>query len=63
MEMTPTELCNYRNRYLVPVHLVIIAVLLGEIADNGLDFRTALGRIDITRKKARSSMIDKIGDS
>ncbi len=63
MQMTPTALSNYRKKDLVPVHLAVIAVLLGEMADNGLDFRTAIGKIDITPKKARGARIDKISEN
>lgn len=59
MQMTPTALSNYRKKGQVPMHLAVIAVLLGELADNGIDFRTALAKIAITPKKARGARIDR----
>lgn len=43
MEMNPTSVTNKRSRG-VPRHLAIIAVLLGEMADRGIDYRALLAR-------------------
>lgn len=61
MRMSPTSLSNYRKQEEIPMHLAVIAVLLGEMADHGIDFRSALAAIKITPKKARG--ITSIGKS
>ena len=53
MQMTPTSLSNYRKKGGVPMHLAVIAVLLGEMADHGIDFHSALSVIKIASKKSR----------
>lgn len=62
MQMTPTALSNYRKKGEVPMHLAVIAVLLGEMADNGIDYRIALSKIVIAPKKPRGTRIDKQSD-
>ena len=63
MQMTPTSLSNYRKKGEVPMHLAVIAVLLGEMVDNGLDFRKALAAIKIEPKKPRGTVFKgKTGD-
>ncbi len=34
-------------------HLAVISALMGEMAENGLDFRVALSKIDIKSKQSR----------
>lgn len=55
MQMTPASLSNYRQKGLVPMHLAVIAVLLGEMADRGIDYREMLSKIEITPKKPRGA--------
>lgn len=57
--MTPAALSNYRQKGDVPTHLAIIAVLLGELVDNQIDYRPALAKITITPKKPRGSGFKK----
>lgn len=61
MQMTPTALSNYRKKGEVPVHLAVIAVLLGEMADNGIDYRELLAKIEITPKKPRGIGAKRFG--
>ncbi len=52
--MTPQSLSNYASKGNVPSHLVIIAVLMGEMADKRLEFRKLIQTLDIPKKKPRS---------
>ena len=51
--MQPNSVTNYASRGEVPSHLAVIAVLLGAMVDNGLDFRLALNAVHVERKKPR----------
>jgi hypothetical protein len=53
IQMTPAALSNYRKRNEVPAHLAVIAVLLGELADNQIDYRPALAKVNLSPKKPR----------
>ncbi len=46
MQMNNTSLSNYRKKGEVPRHLAIIAVLIGDMADCGKDYRALIARID-----------------
>jgi predicted transcriptional regulator len=59
IHMTPTALSNYRKRNEVPTHLAIIAVLLGELVDNQIDYRPALAKITLSPKKPRGISLQK----
>lgn len=59
IHMTPTALSAYRKKGEVPAHLAIIAVLLGELADNQIDYRPALAKIELTPKKPRGISLRK----
>ena len=45
--MTPKSLSNFRKVDKVPNHLAIIAALLGEMAERGIDYREILSRVGI----------------
>lgn len=55
IKMNRVSLSNCAKRDAVPSHLAVIAALMGEMADNGVDFREVLSRIDITPKKPRGA--------
>lgn len=59
--MTPKSLSNYRKVDKVPGHLAMIAALLGEMAERGIDYREILSRIDISPKKSRETDTGKLG--
>lgn len=42
MGQTPNSITNYASKGEVPTHLAIIAVLMAEMADAGLDYTKAL---------------------
>ena len=45
MRMNPVSISNKKTRG-VPHHLAVVAVLLGEMAERGIDFRGMLSKID-----------------
>jgi len=53
LRMNRVSISNLSKRGEVPTHLAVIAVLLGEMADNGLDFQNAIARIGIEPKPAK----------
>ena len=53
VKMNRVSLSNNKKRGVVPSHLAVIAALLGEMADNHIDFRAVLTKIDISPKKPR----------
>lgn len=61
VKMNRVSLSNYAKMDTVPSHLAVIAALMGEMADKGLNFRDVLSRIDITPKKPRGAGIGKFG--
>jgi len=60
IHMTPTALSSYRKKSEVPTHLAIIAVLLGELADNQIDYRPSLAKISLSPKKPRGISLQKV---
>lgn len=59
IKMNPTSISNYAKVGEVPSHLAIITALMGEMADNGLDFRAVLSRIKIKPNKPRGLPINR----
>lgn len=55
LKMNRRSLTNYAANGTVPDHLAMIAALISNMADNGLDFRQVLQNVDIKKKKPRGS--------
>lgn len=55
--MNRASLSNLAKKEEVPAHLAIIATLLGEMAEQRVEFRPALSRIDIKPKKPRGTSL------
>lgn len=53
VRMNRVSLSNLAKKGEVPSHLAVIAALMGEMKDKGVDFGPVLSRIDIVKKKAR----------
>lgn len=53
--MNRNSVSNYAQKGEVPAHLAVIAALMGEMREHGLDFRDVLERIDLRRKKPRGT--------
>lgn len=54
---TPNSITNHSKHDEVPQHLAIIASLVAEMADSGLDFRSSINRIELTPNKPRGKAI------
>ncbi|WP_243047996.1 hypothetical protein [Dyella sp. RRB7] len=64
IKQTPNSITNYSRQGDVPSHLAIIATLMGEMAENGLDFKAVVQRIEIDSNKPRGgSMKGRFGGS
>ncbi len=55
IKVNSNSITNLSTKKEVPKHLAIIAVLLGELADNGIDYKYLFDKIDIEPQKARHS--------
>lgn len=55
VKLHPNSITNYGQQGEVPSHLAIIVTLMGEMAENGLDFRAVLSRIDIESNRPRGA--------
>ncbi|MEW5889005.1 MAG: XRE family transcriptional regulator [Pseudomonadota bacterium] len=55
LKLHSNSVSNYARLDQVPSHLVVVAALLGEMAEHGLDFRPVLERLDIQPKKSRGA--------
>lgn len=54
--MNRNSVSNYARQASVPSHLAIIVSLMGEMAEQGLDFRSVVGRLEVSPKKARGAV-------
>ena len=61
LKMNHVSLSNYGKKGEVPTHIAVIAALLGEMAEHGIDYRPIFTKIDITPKKPRGAGIGKFG--
>ena len=57
IKQTPNSITNYATHGEVPPHLAIIAALMGDMAESGLDFRTTMGRIRFDASKPRGGAV------
>lgn len=57
VKMNRSSITNYKKNGVVPSHWAIAALLMGEMADSGLDVKKALSRIEIEPKKIRGSVV------
>lgn len=55
VRMNRISLSNLAKKGEVPTHLAVIAALLGEMKDKGIDYGDVLSRIDISPKKPRGA--------
>ena len=59
LKVTPQSISNLKAKEIkegtdVPKNLAIIATLLGEMAEQGTDYREIIGRIDFKPQKSRN---------
>lgn len=55
VRINANSLSNYSKTQSIPSHWAVVAALMGEMAENGLDFRGVLNRLDISPKKVRGA--------
>ena len=55
VRMNRISLSNLAKKDEVPTHLAVIAALLGEMKDKGIDYLDVLSRIEIAPKKPRGA--------
>lgn len=55
VNVSSNTITNYKKHGIVPSHWAIVALLMGEMADHGLNFRDVLSRIDIEPNKVRGA--------
>jgi len=47
ISVSPSSISNYSKKAQVPRHYAVLAILLGDVADNSVDFRALLARFGI----------------
>ena len=60
--MNPISISNMRKRGEVSRHLAVVAVLLGEMAERGIDFRSMLSQIDSEQNDDPNNNSDVVTD-
>lgn len=55
LRMNRGSISNLSKRGRVPTHLAVIACLMGELAEQRIDFRGPLAKLDITPRKPRGA--------
>lgn len=55
VKINRNSITNFKKDGEVPDHWAIVAMLMGVMADNGLDFKEPLSRIEIDQKKVRGN--------
>jgi len=55
VKLNCNSVTNYATQGEVPSHWAIVAVLMGEMAERKIDFKSILETIDISPKKVRGS--------
>lgn len=64
IKQTPNSITNYSALGEVPPHLAVIAALMGDMAEGGLDFKATLSRIQFEASKPRGGAVKgKFGGS
>ncbi len=63
LNMNSASVSNYSTAVKVPDQLAVIAVLMAEMADVGMDFRPAVAKVGIERKRGRGAGFDSRAES
>ena len=53
IKLNPNSITNYAKKGAVPSHLAIIVALMGEMAENKINFKATLENIGLDSKKPR----------
>jgi len=57
VKMNENSITNYSQKGVVPSHLAVIALLMGEMADHQIEFRDIIDQMEIEQKKPRGAPI------
>lgn len=55
----PNSITNLKSKEKIPKNIVVIAVLLGEMADKGLEYKYLFEKLDLEEQKARRKSDDE----
>lgn len=53
--MNPNSISNYARDAALPTHLALIAVLVAELSEKGVDYRLAMAKVELAPKKPRGA--------
>lgn len=53
--MNPISISNMRKKGEVSQHVAVVAVLLGEMAERGVDFRDVLSRVGLSSREKQKA--------
>lgn len=53
--MNPNSITNYAKNGELPQHIALVAVLVGEMAANGINYRGAIAKVSPTKKPRGAS--------
>jgi hypothetical protein len=55
VKLNPNSLTNYAKTGKIPAHWAIIAALMGEMAEQGIDYRSVIEKIEFEPNKVRGA--------
>lgn len=59
IKANPNSITNLKSKEKIPKNIAIIAVLLGEIVDKGLEYKHFFEKLDLKEQKARRKSDDE----
>lgn len=57
LKLNPNSITSYKAAGELPSHLAVIAALVRDMAETGLDFEATIARVPIEKKAARGSRV------
>lgn len=59
LKANPNSITNLSQKDVVPKNIMIIAVLLGELVDKGIEYKSLFEKMNLQEQKARRKSDDK----
>ncbi|KAG8149063.1 XRE family transcriptional regulator [Burkholderia catarinensis] len=59
VRMNENSITNYSQKGVVPSHLAVIVLLMGEMANHQIEFRDIIRQMEITHKKPRGAPVKR----
>jgi len=59
LKANPNSITNLSQKDVVPKNIMIIAVLLGELVDKGIEYKSLFEKMNLKEQKARRKSDDK----